>query len=331
MAMTKRCLEGRFAGRHSMSADEVYQAVTDRMVAALEQGVVPWRTPWTLVGRPRSMSTGSAYRGVNTWLLSLASQERGWRSPWFGTYRQIQERGGQVRQGEKSTLVTFWKTLEKQDRDPGTGEVTTRTVPLLRQFRVFNADQADGLPARYHPEPGEERPIARPQAVLDGYVNQPGAPRLRHDVEGQAYYNPVADEIHLPPMTSHRSPEHYYATAYHEAAHSTGHAARLNRSGIADTDATFGSHAYGKEELVAQMTASMLCAETGIDTDEIFSNSAAYIGGWLQTIKGDPRMVVSAAASAQKATDMIAEPSRQALPEPEPAGQPVADREIEAA
>jgi antirestriction protein ArdC len=314
-----------------MSAEEIYQAVTDRMVQALEQGVIPWRTPWTLAGPPRSMSTGNAYRGVNTWILALASAEHGWRSPWFGTYRQIQERGGQVRKGEKSTLVTFWKTLEKQERDPATGELTTRAVPMLRKFRVFNADQADGLPGRYHPEPGEERPIAAPQAVLDGYTSQPGGPRMCHDVQGQAYYNPAADEIHLPPIAGHRGPEHYYATAYHEAAHSTGHASRLNRPGITSQDAVFSSHEYGKEELVAQMTASMLCAETGIDSEEIFQNSAAYIGSWLQTIKGDPRMVVSAAAAAQRATDKITELSRQARPEPEPAARQATDREIEAA
>jgi len=132
-------------------------------------------------------------------------------------------------------------------------------------------------------------------------------------------------------MTGHRSPEHYYATAYHEAAHSTGHPSRLNRAGLTSPDAVFGSHAYGKEELVAQMTASMLCAETGIDTDEIFENSAAYIGSWLRTIKSDPRMVVTAAAAAQKATNLITEPGRQALPESERAAWAAADREIEAA
>ncbi len=257
-----------------------------------------------------------SYRGVNTWLLSLASHEHGWRSPWFGTYRQIQERGGQVGKGEKSTLVTFWKTLETEERDPGTGELTTRAVPMLRKFWVFNAEQADDLPGRFYPEPSEARPIAGPQAVLDGYLNMAHAPRLRHDVEGRAHYNPVSDEIRMPSMTSHRSPEDYYATAFHEAAHSTGHESRLNRPGITDAVATFGSHDYGKEELVAQMTASMLCAETGIDSEEIFQNSAAYIGSWIQTIKGDPRMVLSAAAAAQKASDFIAEPSREALRQP---------------
>jgi antirestriction protein ArdC len=313
-----------------VSADDVYQAVTDRMVRALEQGVVPWRVPWTQSGRPLSMSTGKPYRGVNTWLLSLASHEHGWHSPWFGTYRQIQEQGGRVRRGERSTLVTIWKKLEIREHDPGTGEVTARSVPMLRRFAVFNADQADGLSARFHPEPGAERPIARPQVLLDGYLDQRGAPQLFHDVEGQAFYNPATDEIHLPPLSGHRSPEHYYATAFHEAAHSTGHASRLSRADVTSQDAIFGSHKYGREELVAQMAASMLCAETGIDTDEIFENSTAYVGSWLRTIKGDPRMVVSAATAAQRATDMITEPSRQALPEPERISGSAADRVIEA-
>src|SRR5260370_38210384 len=128
------------------------------MITALEARVVRWRKPWPSAGRPRSLSTGRPYRGINVWLLSLAGQDNGWRSPWFGTYGQIQERGGQVRKGEKSTLVTFWKTLENQERDPATGEVTTRAVPMLRKFRVFNAGQADGLPGRFHPYPGKERP-----------------------------------------------------------------------------------------------------------------------------------------------------------------------------
>lgn len=207
------------------------------MVQALEQGVVPWRTPLTLAGPPRSMSTGNAYRGVNTWLLSLASRERGWRSPWFGTYAQIQNLGSQVRQGEKSTLVTFWKTLQIEERNAKTADVTTRAVPMLRRFRVFNAGQADNLPDRFYPEPGEDRLITRPQMVLDGYLSQPGAPGLRLDVEGPAYYDPASDQIRLPSMTSYRSPEHYYATAFHEAAHSTGHPSRLNRPGIIDQDA----------------------------------------------------------------------------------------------
>jgi len=104
-----------------MTADDICQAVTDRMMEVLERGVVPWRTPWTLAGAPRSMSAGHVYRGVNTWLLSLASREHNWRGPWFGTYGQVRERCGQVRKGEKSTLATFWKSIQREDRDPVTG------------------------------------------------------------------------------------------------------------------------------------------------------------------------------------------------------------------
>jgi len=216
---------------------------------------------------------------------------------------------------------------------------------MLRQFRVFNACQADGLPGRYFPEPGTQAgPIAGPQAVLDGYVNRPGGPTLHHDVAGQAYYSPALDEIHMPPLTGHRSAGHFYSTAFHEAAHSTGHASRLAREGVRGTD-EFGSHSYGKEELAAEMTASMLCAETGINTDAIFANSAAYIGSWLETIKADPRMVISAAAAGQKAADLVLEPTREALADLEPpalddhnvavngrpVSEPVADVEHEAA
>jgi antirestriction protein ArdC len=297
---------------------DVYQEVTDRMIRALEAGVVPWRKPWTSAGRPRSLSTGRPYRGINVWLLSLAGQDNGWTSPWFGTYGQIQERGGQVRKGEKSTLVTFWKALEKEDRDPATGEVSTTTVPMLRQFRVFSACQADGLPERYFPAPGTQaEPIAGPQAVLDGYVNRPGGPTLHYDVAGQAYYSPAEDEIHMPPLAGHRSAEDFYSTAFHEAGHSTGHKSRLAREGVRGTG-KFGSHAYGKEELAAEMTASMLCAETGVDTDAIFANSAAYVGSWLETIKADPKMVISAAAAGQKAADLVLEPTREALADLEP-------------
>src|SRR5207249_2788489 len=141
------------------------------------------------------------------------------------------------------------------EHDIGTGETTSRSVPMLRRFAAFNADQADGLSARFHPEPRAERPIARPQALLDGHLDQPRAPQLIHDVHDQPSYNPAADEIHLPTLTGHRSAEHYCAAALHGAAHSTGHATRLSWTGVTSQAATIGSHEYGPEELVAQMSA----------------------------------------------------------------------------
>src|SRR6516164_7456375 len=160
-------------------SDTIHQIVTERMIAALQRGTIPWRKPWhAATGRPRSMSTGQPYRGVNLFLLSLTAGEEGYASPYWATYRQISTLGGQVRKGERSTLVVFWKRAETEQRDPQTGEVTVRAVPVLRYYRVFNAHQADGLPDRFYPAPGEHQPIAAPQAVLDGYLAR--GPRLVH-------------------------------------------------------------------------------------------------------------------------------------------------------
>jgi antirestriction protein ArdC len=147
---------------------------------------------------------------------------------------------------------------------------------VLRYYRVFNAAQAGRLPDRFYPAPGHDTEIAQPQAALDRYLAD--GPKLLHVPGDRAAYNPATDTIQLPLRTQFRAPEHYYATAFHEAGHSTGHSQRLNRPGIADFD-HFGSGKYAREELIAQMTSSLLCAQTGIDTPEVFDESASYIAG----------------------------------------------------
>ena len=291
-------------------SDSIHRIVTERIIAALERGTVPWYKPWqAATGRPRSMSNGQPYRGTNVFLLGLAASEQGYASPYWGTYRQISDLGGQVRRGERSTLVVFWKQAEITERDQQTGEPTVKWLPVLRYYRVFNAAQADHLPERFYPVPGEHRPIAEPQAVLDGYLVH--GPALVHVAGDRADYHPPTDTIRLPLPAQFRSPEDYYATAFHEAGHSTGCAARLNRPGIADFD-HFGSGKYAREELVAQMTSSMLCAQTGTDTPEIFGDSASYIAGWLSALNNDERLVINAAAHAQRACDLINQLEREA-------------------
>jgi antirestriction protein ArdC len=290
-------------------SDTIHQIVTQRMIAALGTGTIPWRKPWyPATGRPRSMSTGQPYRGVNLFLLSLTAGEQGYESPYWATYRQTAALGGQVRKGERSTLVVFWKKAETQQRDPQTGEVTVKSVPVLRYYRIFNAHQADGLPDRFYPAPGEHQPIAEPQAVLDGYLAR--GPRLVHMAGERADYDPATDTIRLPLRSQFRTPEGYYAAAFHEAGHSTGHPHRLNRPGIAAFD-HFGSGKYAREELVAEMTASILCAQTGIDDPDTFDNSAAYIANWLTALDGDHKLVITTAAHAQHATDRITQPERE--------------------
>jgi antirestriction protein ArdC len=291
-------------------SDTIHKIVTDRMIAALQRGTVPWRKPWqAATGQPRSMSTGQPYRGINPFLLGLTAAEEGYSSPYWGTYRQVSELGGQVRKGERSTLVVFWKQARAEQRDPQTGELTVKQLPVLRYYRVFNAAQADHLPGRFYPAPGDRSEIAHPQAVLDAYLAR-GGPTLVHVAGDRADYHPATDIIRLPPRAQFRTPEGYYATAFHEAGHSTGHPARLNRPGIAALD-HFGSGRYAREELIAQMTSSLLGAQTGIDDPATFANSASYIAGWLRALDNDHRLVIAAAAHAQRASDLITGPERQ--------------------
>jgi antirestriction protein ArdC len=308
-------------------SDKIHDLVTERMIAALERGTIPWHKPWHApTGQPRSMTTGKPYRGVNVFLLGLTAAEEGYSSPFWGTYRQISGHGGRVRRGEHSTLAVFFKRHEVGDHtkqaDPpeDPGEIKAQTVPVLRYFRVFNAEQADGLPPRFHPEPGTFTEITGPQAVLDSYLRH--GPQLRHVPGDRADYHWRTDTIRLPLPEQFRTPESYYATAFHECGHSTGHPSRLARPGIAAFD-HYGSDRYAKEELVAQMTSSILCAQTGIDTAEEFANSASYIASWLQALRDDKKLVVSAAAQAQRASDLVIEPSREA----EPAQKPGPERE----
>jgi antirestriction protein ArdC len=279
------------------------------MIAALGRGTVPWRKPWqAAAGRPRSMGTGQPYRGVNVFLLALTAAEEGYSSPFWGTYRQISDLGGQVRKGEHSTLVVFWKQAQAEHRDPQTGELTARQLPVLRYYRVFNATQAGHLPERFHPAPGEHSEISEPQAVLDGYLAR--GPQLVHVAGDRADYHPATDTIRLPLRSQFRTGEGYYATAFHEAGHSTGHPSRLGRPGIAAFD-HFGSDKYAREELVAQMSSSILCVQTGIEDPQIFDNSASYIAGWLSALNHDTRLVVTAAAQAQRACDVINQAERE--------------------
>ena len=283
--------------------DVIYQSVTDRIVQALEEGTVPWRQTWAGGGVPLRMSNGKAYRGVNVFLLALS----GYGSPWWGTYEQIKKLGGQVRKGEKSTTVVFWTKKKITERDPDTGEEQEKNIFLLRFYRVFNAEQADDLPEKFFPvhHAQDEFDVhLAAQDVLDGYLSRESGLSLEHR-GNQPQYRPDADSILLPRPKAFESPADYYDTAFHEAGHSTGHSSRLNRDEITSGYTHFGSNKYGREELVAEMTAAMINASVGIDSAKINTNNAAYVAGWLSKIKGDSHLVIQAAGRAQRAADRI--------------------------
>jgi antirestriction protein ArdC len=162
--------------------EQIYTEVTDRLVRALEAGTVPWQRPWALAGRPRSLSTRKPYRGVNVLLLGITAAERGYASPFWGTSRQINALGGHIRKGQSKandaggTEVLLWKSAVKHEDDAeNPGQKVDRKILLARTFYVFNADQCEGLPARFYPQAGAPvEDLADPQAVLDGYLAQPG-------------------------------------------------------------------------------------------------------------------------------------------------------------
>lgn len=282
------------------AAFDLYSTVTDQVIAMLDRGVVPWRSPilgQSKAGHPRNLDSGKAYRGVNVFLLAFTSYAKGYGSSYWLTFNQAKERGGSVRKGEKATMVVFWKQYETKDRQ--TGEPTK--IPVLRYYNVFNAEQCEGIPA---PDastftPIDFKPIDAAEAIASGYV---GGPTVDHQGQ-QAFYRPSADAVTMPEPTRFASSEEYYSTLFHELSHSTGHSSRLDRK-LDTVPMAFGSTDYGKEELVAEMSAAFLSGHAGIKPVTI-DNQAAYIGGWLKKLKEDKRLVVTAAGAAQRSADWI--------------------------
>lgn len=275
---------------------DTYQRITDTIITMLENGVAPWRKPWSTAhnGMARNLVSGKEYRGINYFLLNAMTR---YESPYWLTFKQASERGGHVRKGEKGMPVIFWKLYEKENE--ATGEETV--VPVLRQYTVFNSEQCNGLevPIIEQPETHENERIARAEAIQLAMPNRPSVTFGG----SRAYYSPSQDVVNVPNLERFENSNAYYATLFHELAHSTGHAQRLNRAGVMD-HATFGSCEYSKEELCAEMTSAFLCAKCGIDNSTL-ENSAAYIASWLKALKNDSKMVVLAAAQAQKAADYI--------------------------
>jgi antirestriction protein ArdC len=290
---------------------DLYQDVTDRMIAALEAGTAPWRRPWSVDGcggLPVSGQTGRPYRGVNAFILPMIAAANGWGSDRWFTFNGARSRGGHVRKGEKGSPVVFFKRLVVADKRATADADATVAVPLLRWFVVFNLEQCEGgeldelkRAARVvRPEP--ER-LADCEALAARYLAD-GGPALSW-AGGAAFYRPATDAVVMPDRDRFSEPAEVYSTLFHELTHSTGHKSRLARKGVdGDTVAPFGSEDYSQEELVAEMGAAMLCAQTGIGTATL-GNSAAYVAGWLKRLREDRRLVVVAAAQAQRAVDRI--------------------------
>jgi antirestriction protein ArdC len=273
----------------------VYQIVTEQILNQLESGVVPWRKPWR-AEPPCNLVSGKEYRGINP--LLLASQ--GYGSRYWLTFNQASKLGGHVRKGEKSSIVTFWNIGEEKTVRDADGNARKSKPFLLRFYRVFNLEQTEGIADKLGLGNSSPRvpSVEQCEAIVQGMPNPPAIQQDAH-----AWYRPSTDTVGMPSKSLFNSPEEYYSTLYHELTHSTGHASRVGREGIEDI-AAFGSESYSKEELIAEMGSAMLCGVTGISPATI-PNSAAYLHGWIDKLRGDSKLLVSAASQAQKAADYI--------------------------
>ena len=245
-----------------MAQFDLYQTVTDQIIRSIESGTPAWRKPWTgdMGGAPfPRRSNGEQYRGINVLMLWLAAEEKGYRSPYWFTYRQAQEAGGQVRKGEKSATVVKYGTFDREDEASG----EERKVPYLRAYRVFNADQIEGLPEQYHGKPAEAPRDLGTEAdpALVAFFDATGA-EIRTSDDPQAYYNPAEDFIHMPPIGTFHSAAGYFATLAHEATHWTGHKSRLDR-----LSRFTERKAYAFEELIAEIGNCLVCATLGLVPD----------------------------------------------------------------
>lgn len=312
---------------------DIYKLVAEQIDAKLAEGTVPWRRPWAVIGvPPTNLATRKKYRGINIFLLGALSP---FASPFWVSFKQAQEllfkqwcrdnekvisdpasqeaydalpfEERQVfPKGTKGFLNVFFKPILNKKYNPDSKDPNERRkiIFLLRYNTVFNVEQIPNLriPAELVPEVVEDYdPIPEAQIIIDGYLANDG-PSFNEGGDKAVYY-PALDRVNVPLLGQFETPEEYYKTSYHELAHSTGHESRLNRRELTSLESTFGTEPYSVEELTAEMTAAMLAGVCGLEFD--YDNTASYINNWRQKINDDPKVLVQAAARAQKASDLI--------------------------
>lgn len=284
-----------------MNQNDIYKMVTERIIAQLEKGIIPWERPWNSCGEfAWSRATGKGYSLLNS--ICLAPGE-------YATFNQIRKEGGKVLKGSRAYPVIFYKPIavERKDADGNTiygsdGIPEKKIVPMIQYFNVFNVETQTTLERKYNKAQAvEHEPIEKAESIIVGYLERSGV-KFQERASDSAYYKPSTDTVVVPNKSQFNSIVEYYSTAFHELAHSTGHASRLNRI---TKQASFGSEEYSKEELIAEITASSIVNSLGLETEHSFRNTTAYIQSWIKALKNDVKMVVQASAKASKSYEMI--------------------------
>jgi antirestriction protein ArdC len=276
---------------------DLYADVSARIIAELEAGAAPWIKPWSATpgaNTPCNAVTNRPYSGCNVVLLWMA-QAAGYRTPRYLTFKQALELGGHVRKGERGTKIYFVKQLEI--REEADDNPSTRLIPMMREYTVFNVDQCENLPDRVKAgKPTRARNPDTRDELADDFLRSTGADiREGH---GEAYYVPSRDFISMPAFEAFNGADHFYNVAYHEVVHWTAHKSRLDR----DLKNRFGSRNYAAEELIAELGAAFLCAEFGFNGN---LRHAGYISHWIELLKSDKRAFFTACSQASKAADYL--------------------------
>lgn len=293
---------------------DCYQMVTDKIIALLEKGVIPWARPWTGVQTSAwSRSSGEPYSFLNQMLLADPDKEykdidemlSDVRGEWL-TFKQVQDAGGRIKKGAKARAIVFFKMLPVEDKEhlDENGEPTKKNIPILKYYNVFKLDQTEGIEQKHHKD-GEKAEgaahVKTADEIVESYIKHYGV-KLNHIAGNRAYYSPALDCVVLPLREQFKGTTEYYETLFHELTHSTGHESRLNRLSKV---AAFGSEVYSAEELVAEIGSASILATLGMSNEKTLNNSAAYVQSWLAALKNDKKMIVTASARAEKALDMI--------------------------
>lgn len=289
---------------------DVYSMVTDRMLDAIEKNqCLPWVKPWSeLRGHQQCNGvTGKPYRGVNMFLLSLSDFESNY---WY-SFKQIQELGGSLKEGSRATQIVFWKQFKVTERNEETGKMETKNIPLLRYYNVFNLDQTEGIKPKLFSVPNKDAsPLDVCENIVSDYIQRCSLFKLDIKPSDKAFYSPAFDLVQVPKIEQFKTVEQYYSVLFHELGHSTGHKSRLNRKEITQ-GGVFGDSDYSLEELVAELTASFVCAEAGINNETTERMSQAYLNNWYGALQKDRKMFVTASARASKAADLILNKQQQ--------------------
>lgn len=263
--------------------------LVQKILQEIESGTAPWRRPWQVFDNQNV--SGRVYNGFNRLLLGSA----GYSSPYWLTFKQVKDIGGKVKAGEHGWPVVYWnwvnKTIETEDG------IEYETFPFIRYYTVFNAEQCENLPEKFtHIELKDNNPIQVAESVVEVYTDKPPIKASQ-----RAYYQPIEDVVYMPNIKVFDRSELYYTTLFHELAHSTGHKNRLDRK----LKSGYGTTEYGKEELVAEITAAFLANYCKFDEGAYLKPSASYLNGWLNAIKANPKMLLTAASQAEKAYKYI--------------------------